>query len=84
MGEVAYELTLPLGLSGVHPIIHMSMLKKFYGDDNYIIRWDFVLFDESLSYKKEHVAILDWEVHMLRSSSISEGTLEEQSCRIGH
>ena len=28
VGEVAYELALPLGLSGVHPVFHVSMVKK--------------------------------------------------------
>ena len=29
VGEVAYELALPPGLSGVHPIFHVSMLKPW-------------------------------------------------------
>ena len=28
VGEVAYELALPLGLSGVHSVFHVSMLKR--------------------------------------------------------
>ena len=32
MAEVAYELALPPGLSGVHPVFHVSMLKKYHGD----------------------------------------------------
>ena len=36
VGEVAYELALPPGLSGVHPVFHVSMLKRYHGDGNYI------------------------------------------------
>ena len=31
VGEVAYELALPPGLSGVQPIFHVSMLKDTMG-----------------------------------------------------
>ena len=67
---MAYELALPPGLSGVHPIFHVSMLKKYHGDGNYIICWDLVLLDENLSYE-ETVAILDREVRKLRSKEIA-------------
>ena len=40
VGEVSYELALPPGLSGVHPVFHESMLKRYHGDGNYIICWD--------------------------------------------
>ena len=68
---MAYELALPPGLSGVHPVFHVSMLKRYYGDGNYIIRWDSVLLDENLSYEEEPVAILDREVRKLRSREIA-------------
>ena len=71
MGEVAYELALPPGLSGVHPAFHVSMLKRYHGDGNYIIRCDSVLLDENLSYEEEPVAILDREVRKLRSREIA-------------
>ena len=67
VGEVAYELAFPPVLSGVHSVFHVSMLKKYHGDGNYIIRWDSVLLDENLSYEKEPVAILDREVRKMRS-----------------
>ena len=53
VGEVAYELALPPGLSGVHPVFHVSMLKRYHGDGNHIIRWDSVLLYENLSYEEE-------------------------------
>ena len=67
VGEVAYELALPPGLSGVHPVFHVFMLKRYHGDGNYIIRWDSVLLDENLSYEEEPVAILYREVRKLKS-----------------
>ena len=71
VGEVAHELALPPALSGVHPVFHVSILKRYHGDGNYIIRWDSVLLHENLSYKEEHVAILDRELHKLRSREIA-------------
>ena len=68
---MAYELALPPGLSGVHPVFHVSMLKRYHGDGNYIIRWDSVLLDENLTYEEELVAILDREIRKLRSREIA-------------
>ena len=55
----------------MHPVFHVSMLKKYHGDGNYIIRWDSVLLDENLTYEKEPVDILDREIHKLRSREIA-------------
>ena len=37
----------------MHPVFHVSMLKRYHGDGNHIIRWDSVLLDENLSYEEE-------------------------------
>ena len=55
----------------MHPVFHVSMLKGYHGDGNYIIRWDSILLDENLSYEEELVAILDREVRKLRSREIA-------------
>ena len=71
VGDVAYELALPPGLSGVNPVFHVFMLKKYHGDGKYIIRWDSILLDDNLSYEEEPIAILDREVRKLRSKEIA-------------
>ncbi|XP_059313432.1 uncharacterized protein LOC132064460 [Lycium ferocissimum] len=71
VGEVAYQLALSLGLSGVHPVFHVSMLKRYHGDGSYIIRWDSVLLDVNLSYEEEPIAIFNREVRKLMSKEIA-------------
>ena len=36
-GKVAYELALPAGLASVHPVFHVSMLKKWLDDPTSIL-----------------------------------------------
>ena len=55
----------------MHPVFHVSMLKRYHGHGNYIIRWDSVLLDENLSYEEKPVAILDRKVRKLRSREIA-------------
>ena len=55
----------------MHPVFHVSMLKRYHGNGNFIIRWDSVLLDENLSYEEEPVAILEREVRKLRSREIA-------------
>ncbi|XP_059288776.1 uncharacterized protein LOC132042177 [Lycium ferocissimum] len=71
VGVVAYELALPPGLSGVHPIFHVSMLKRYPSDGSYIIRWDSLLLDKNLSYEEDPIAILDRQMRKLRSKEVA-------------
>ncbi|XP_015159591.1 uncharacterized protein [Solanum tuberosum] len=59
VGPVAYRLALPPSLSGVYPLFYVSMLKKYHGDGDYIIKWDSVLLDKDFQHEEEPLAILD-------------------------
>ena len=71
IGEVAYELILPPRLSGVHPVFHVSMLRKYIGDPSHILDFSTVQLDENLTYNVEPVAILSRQVQKLRSKDIA-------------
>ena len=35
---VAYELALPIELAAVHPVFHVSMLRKYLPDDAHVLQ----------------------------------------------
>ncbi|XP_070012291.1 uncharacterized protein [Nicotiana sylvestris] len=71
VGEVAYELALPPSLSAVHPIFHVSMLRKYHADFSHVLDFGTIQLDESLGYEEEPVAIIDRQDRQLRSKRIS-------------
>jgi hypothetical protein len=70
VGPVAYRLALPPDLSGVHPVFHISMLRKYLYDPSHVISHEDIQLDENLSYTEQPVAIIDKEVRRLRSKDI--------------
>ncbi|XP_015161846.1 uncharacterized protein [Solanum tuberosum] len=71
IGEVVYQLSLPPGLSGVHPVLHISMLKKYHQGGTHMIQQDSVLLDQNLTFEEEPVTILDRQIRKLRSKDIA-------------
>ncbi|XP_070054904.1 uncharacterized protein [Nicotiana tomentosiformis] len=57
VGEVAYDLALPPSLSGIHPVFHMSMLRRYHADLSHMLDFSTIQLDESLGYEEEPVAI---------------------------
>ncbi|XP_070025986.1 uncharacterized protein [Nicotiana sylvestris] len=71
IGQVAYRLELPPEMSLVHPVFHVSMLKKVVGDPSTIVPIEAIEFNEELSYEEIPVAILDRQVRKLRNKEVS-------------
>ncbi|WMV08860.1 hypothetical protein MTR67_002245 [Solanum verrucosum] len=71
VGRVAYELESPSRLESVHPIFHVSMLRKYVGDPSRVVQVEDVLITEELSYKETPVAILDRQVRKLRTKEVA-------------
>ncbi|XP_070003942.1 uncharacterized protein [Nicotiana sylvestris] len=70
-GDVAYDLALPPSLSSVHPVFHVSMLRKYIGDPSHILDFSTVQLDDDLTFDVEPVAILGRQVQKLRSKDIA-------------
>ncbi|XP_070017522.1 uncharacterized protein [Nicotiana sylvestris] len=69
VGKVAYRLAFPPSLAVVHPVFYISVLRKYHEDKQHILDFSMIQRDENLSYAEEPVAILDRQVHKLRSTS---------------
>ena len=70
IGKVAYRLALSDNLSGVHPVFHVSMLRKYFPNVSHVLKVDEVELKPNLSYKEVPVRIIDRQVKKLRSKEI--------------
>ncbi|WMV59189.1 hypothetical protein MTR67_052574 [Solanum verrucosum] len=71
IGNIAYELELPQELAIVHPMFHISMLKKWMGDPSLIIPTEDIGIKDNVSYEEIRVQILDRQVRKLRTKDVA-------------
>ena len=69
--KMAYELELPAKLAAVHPVFHISLLKKCVGDPASIVPLESVAVKDFLSYEDVPVEILDRQVRRLRNKEVA-------------
>ena len=70
VGEVAYRLVLPPELSRIHPVFHVSMLRKYIADPSHVLQPQAVELSEDLTYEVFLVAIVDQQIRQLRTKEI--------------
>lgn len=62
VGDVAYGLALPPAFSAIHPVFHVSMLRRYIPGESHVLPYDSVELDDSLTFVEEPVAILARDV----------------------
>ncbi|XP_017970416.1 PREDICTED: uncharacterized protein LOC108660669 [Theobroma cacao] len=71
VGAVAYRLALSPNLSNIHPMFHVSMLRKYNPDPSNVIRYETIQLKDDLTYEDQPVAIFDRQVKKLRSKDVA-------------
>ena len=71
IGNVAYELKLPSELASVHPVFHVSIIKKCIVYPNSVLHIEGLGVQENPYYKEFMVQILDRQVKKLRIKEVA-------------
>ena len=70
MGIVAYRLALPLSLSGVHEVFHVSMLQKYTPVPAHVVDWGEITVDTDGTFEEGPMRILDSQDQVLRCKTV--------------
>ena len=71
VGNVSYRLTLPPNFGHVHPVFHISMLRKYVPHPSHILQTQEIEVDKDLSYEEVPVAIVDRQIRKLGNKEIA-------------
>ena len=66
MGTIAYRLALPLSLSGVHEVFHVSILRKYTPNPAHVVDWGEIIVDTDGTSEEGPLTILDSRDQVLR------------------
>ena len=70
MCTVAYRLTLPPSMSGVHDVFHVSMLRRYTPDPAHVVDWGEIEVDTDGTFEEGPVCILDSRDQVLRRKTV--------------
>ena len=66
VGTIAYRLALPLSMSSIHEVFHVSMLRKYTPDPAHVVDWGEIEVDTDGTFEEGPVCILDSHDQVLR------------------
>ena len=67
---MAYRLALPSVMVVIHPVFHVSMLRKYVYDPTHVINYEDLELRPNLSFQERPVKILDRKEQVLRTKTI--------------
>ena len=70
VGASAYRWKLPESMSGMHPMFHVSMLRKYPKDPEQKIDAELVIIQQDLTMECHLVCILDFSNRIMRNRTI--------------
>ena len=59
MGTIAFQMALPLSLSGVHEVFHVFTIQKYTLDRTHVVDWGQLIVDADGTFEEGLVRILD-------------------------
>jgi hypothetical protein len=69
VGSLAYRLQLPESMVGVHPIFHVSMLRKYLRDSDHQIELEPIVVQQDFTLECRPVRILESSKRVMRKRS---------------
>ena len=71
IGPVTYKIALPPNLSNLHPVFHVSQLRRYNPDSSHVIESDEVQVRDNLTYDAQPLRINDRRMKQLRGKEIA-------------
>ena len=70
VGIISYRFALPLSLSSVHDIFHVSMLRKYTPNSTHVVDWGELVVDTDGTFEEEPVRNMDNRDQVLRRKTM--------------
>jgi hypothetical protein len=70
VGSLVYHLQLPESMAGVHPVFHVSMLRKYIRDPELKIKVDPIIIQQDLTIDVQPVHVLEFSERVMCNHTI--------------